>query len=341
MNKAAIQNISDIARLAGVSKSTVSRALNDSPLISEGTKKRIREIAEANDFAIHQGARSLSTQRTNTLAVVFPIAPAMGRLLTDPFNIEMFGAIANAMIPHGQDLLVAQVQEGSHHPVVHYLDSKRVDGLILSDCDMTMNPAEMSRLIQGQKAFIMWGPPAPDGQYCTVGSDDLQGGNLATQHLLDLGRREIAFISGPFGSTESTLRYQGYQQALHQARLKVTENLIVEGDYTTRAGYNGMKTLLQRFPTIDAVFAASDQMAMGAMQAAREMGRMIPDDLAVVGFDGTPMTAHTNPPLTTVRQDIQTAGRLLVDNLLRYIEDGKPTNIVLPVTLLPRQSTIG
>jgi DNA-binding LacI/PurR family transcriptional regulator len=212
MNNTQVQTISDIARLAGVSKSTVSRALNDSSLISEATKSRIRAIAEASNFTVHQGARNLSTQRTNTLAVVVPVDPAMGRLLTDPFSIELFGAIANALVKHNYDLLLAQVHQNNRNPIGHHLASKRADGLILFDCDVSFHPEELSHLIEDREPFIMWGPPAPDNQYCSVGSDDVQGGYLATQHLLELGRRQIAFISGPFGSTESTLRYQGYEK---------------------------------------------------------------------------------------------------------------------------------
>jgi DNA-binding LacI/PurR family transcriptional regulator len=123
--------------------------------------------------------------------------------------------------------------------------------------------------------------------------------------------------------------------------MRVDLALIAEGNYTTQSGYTGLKTVLQRRPNVDAVFAASDQTALGAIQAARELDRTIPQDIAIVGYDGTPMAAHASPPLTTIRQDTSTAGRLLVDNLLRYLEDGQPTSVVLPVTLVARQSTTG
>lgn len=338
MSNAPVKTINDIAQLAGVSKSTVSRALSDSPLISEQTKTRIRAIAEANHFAVHQGARNLSMQRTNTIAVVIPIDPTVGRLVTDPFNLDLFGSIANVMAEHNYDLLVAQVQKDNRQPIDHYLASRRVDGLILFACDV--RPEELSRLVRQRAPFIMWGPPAPNGEYCSVGSDDEQGGYLATRHLLDQGRRQIAFIGGPFGSPESTLRYQGYERALQEADMTVDLTLLDVGDYTTQSGFEAMKAILSRRENIDAVFTSSDQMALGAVQAVQETGRRVPQNVAVVGYDGTPITAHANPPLTTVRQDIVSAGRLLVENLLAYMDDGQPTNVVLPVELVVRQSTV-
>lgn len=338
MSNAPVKTINDIAQLAGVSKSTVSRALSDSPLISDQTKARIRAIAEANHFAVHQGARNLSMQQTNTIAVVIPIDPTVGRLVTDPFNLDLFGAIANVMAEHSYDLLVAQVQNDNRRPIDHYLASRRVDGLILFACNVL--PEELSRLVRQRAPFIMWGPPAPNGEYCSVGSDDEQGGYLATHHLLAQGRRQIAFISGPFGSPESTLRYQGYERALHEAGLTVDLSLLDVGDYTTRSGYEAMTAILERHQQVDAVFTSSDQMALGAVQAVQKTGRRVPQDVAVVGYDGTPITVHANPPLTTVQQDITSAGRLLVENLLAYIDEGQPTSVVLPVELIVRQSTV-
>jgi DNA-binding LacI/PurR family transcriptional regulator len=234
---------------------------------------------------------------------------------------------------------VAQVQKDNRQPIDHYLASRRVDGLILFACDVL--PEELSRLVRQRAPFIMWGPPAPDGEYCSVGSDDEHGGYLATRHLLAQGRRQMAFISGPFGSPESTLRYQGYERALHEAGLTVDLALLDVGDYTTQSGVEAMKAILSRRKNVDAVFTSSDQMALGAGQAVQETGRRVPQDVAIVGYDGTPITALTNPPLTTVQQDIARAGRLLVENLLAYLDDGQPSNVVLPVELVVRQSTAG
>ena len=335
-----VRTIADIARLAGVSKSTVSRALNDSSLISQETKSRIQAIAAAHDFELHQGARGLSLQTTQTLAVVFPYKPQFGRYVTDhPFNIEMLGALTNAVAEYGYDLVVAQTQQGERKNLERYFASKRADGLILFACDMESE--EMVRLVTQRAPFIMWGPPPKDQSYCTVGSDDVRGGYLAAQHLLELGRRRIAFIGGPLGRPEVKLRYKGYVKALREARLRIEENLIAWGDYSSQSGSEKMSALLKGRPDLDAAFVAGDLMAVGAMQALQTAGRRIPQDVAVVGYDGMPLSEYSSPPLTTVRQNIAAAGRLLVHNLLRYLDDGVVSNDVLPVELVTRQSTTG
>ena len=338
MSNTPVRTISDIAQLAGVSKSTVSRALSDSPLISDATKARVRAIAEANNFAVHEGARNLSMQRTNTIAVVIPIDPTIGRSVTDPFNIELLGSVANALAEYDYDMLVAQVRADDQRAIDRHLTSKRVDGLILFACDLRLD--ELPRLIRQQAPFILWGPPAPQGEYCSVGSDDEDGGYQATRHLLQLGRQRIAFVGGPQGDIESNMRYQGYERALYEADRQVDPNLIAFGNYTGQAGYEIVKSFLQQSGDIDAIFACSDQMALGVIQAVQESGRRIPADIAIVGYDGVSLAAHCNPPLTTVRQDMVNAGRFLVENLLRYIDARQPTSVVLPVELVVRQSSV-
>lgn len=334
-----VRNIADIAKLAGVSKSTVSRALNDSSLISAKTKARIHAIAEASNFAVHQGARNLSLQRTKTLAVVIPINPQIGRFVTDPFNLELLGSIANETANYGYDLLVAQVRKGEPRSIDHPLASKRADGLILFACDL--DPQEVASLAEKQAPFVLWGPPPPDKSYATVGSDDVDGGYQATRHLLELERQRVAFIGGLEDMPEVNQRFQGHHQALAEAGQTVEESLIVYGDYTSQSGYEAMQTLLARRPDLDAVFVNSDVMAIGALEALREEQRQVPHQVAVVGYDGVPLAAHCSPPLTTIRQDITLAGQLLVQKLRQYLEDGRITNTVIPVELVARESTIG
>ncbi len=335
-----IRTIADIARVCGVSKSTVSRALSNSPLISAETRTRIQALAQAHNFEVHQGARSLSRQKTETVAVIIPVAPESGYYLTEhPFNLELLAALTNAVADYGYDLLGAQVSITKQYRLDRPLTSKRADGLIVFACDI-LGP-ELARLVKERAPFVMWGPPAPEQNYCTVGSDDAQGGYLATRHLLTLGRRRVAFISGPKTDPEGLLRYQGYKKALVETGMPVDESLIETGDYGIQAGYEKMGRLLDRQPEIDGLFAASDAMAMGAIQALRERNRAIPQDIAVVGFDGIPLSTQCNPPLTTVKQDLARAGRVMVRNLLQYLDDGVVTNAIIPVELIVRQSTMG
>jgi DNA-binding LacI/PurR family transcriptional regulator len=187
----------------------------------------------------------------------------------------------------------------------------------------------------------MWGPPPKGLSFCTVGSDDARGGYLAARHLLELGRRRIAFVGGPLGRPEVKLRYKGYVKALREARLRIEETLIAWGDYSSQSGFEKMSALLNRRPDLDAAFIAGDLMAVGAMQALQAVNRRIPHDVAVVGYDGMPLSEYSSPPLTTVRQNIAAAGNLLVHNLLQYLDNGVVCSDVLPVDLVTRQSTTG
>jgi len=334
-----IRTIADIAKLANVSKSTVSRALNDSPLISDKTKTRIRAIAEANNFEIHQGARNLSLQRSQTIALVVSIDPELGRFVTDPFSIELLGAIANTLAINNYDLLLAQIRQDEPKSFYRYFSAKQIDGMILFSCDLPM--AEFIKLTKQSVPFILWGTPHQANLCCAVGSDDITGGYLATKHLLELGRRRIAFIGGSEKHVYVLERYKGYKKALIEAGLEINPALLIPGNYTSAGGYKAMQTLLDQEIALDAVFADSDLMAIGAMEALRANNRRVPHDIAMVGYDGIQLSAHCSPPLTTVRQNITQGGELLAKNLLQYIDDKIITNVVLPVELIVRQSTIG
>jgi len=338
-SKKSVRTIADIATLAGVSKSTVSRALSDSSLISDETKARIRAIAEAHNYEVHQGARNLSLQRSQTIAIVFPIQPEIGRFITDPFNIELLGAVADEIGWQDYDLLVAQTRKGSQQWVDRYLGSKRADGVILFSCDV--HAETINRLAQEQAPFIVWGPQTWSSlPVCNVRSDDLAGGRLAGEHLLALGRQRIAFLGGPKKEPEVVQRYQGYAQALQAAGREIDPALVAYGNYTSQSGFEETLGLLERVPDIDAIFANNDTMAIGVLEALRDQGRRVPEEVAVVGYDGMPLAAHLTPPLTTVRQNITKAGALLVRNLIQYMADGAVTTTILPVEVVARASSV-
>ena len=333
-----VRTIADIARLAGVSKSTVSRALNDSPLISEKTKARIHAIAQAYNFTAHQGARNLSLRRNHTFAFVFPIEPEAGQVLaTDPFVLQMLGAIAHTLTKYDYDLLVAQTRIEDQDWVKRYLDSKRVDGLIIFSYQGYSR--DIAKLAIRQAPFIVWGASPLEKTFCSVCSDDVAGGFLATQHLIRLGRKRIAFLGGTQGEGEFSRRYQGYKRALKEAGYTPDASLAVSADCTSQSGYEAMKRLLKLSPAIDAVVIGSDVMAIAAMEALREAGRHVPEDVSVIGYDDIPIAAYCSPPLTTIRQDISKAGKLLVRNLMQYLDDQAVTNAILPVELIVRKSS--
>ncbi|MEJ2563800.1 MAG: LacI family DNA-binding transcriptional regulator [Anaerolineales bacterium] len=335
MSKKDVKTIADIARLAGVSKSTVSRALNDSPLIGDETRERIRAIAKQHQFRINIPARRLSLQQSNTIAFVTH-AYHKEFSVADLFGLEIMGGISSGLSENGYDMLVVHVDPRETEWAHMYLDTGRVDGFILMTS--TRKSDHIQALVEMEAPFIVWGPPKPGMKYCSVCGDNLSGGRLATEHLIQSGRRRIAFLGGPAEELEVQYRFDGYQQALQDAGRSLDSALIAHGDFTDTSGAVAMRTLLEQAPDLDAVFINSDLMAIEALKELRRHGRRVPEDVAVVSYDDLSIAAHSNPPLTTIRQNVPLAGKLLAQNLLQYLQTGVVTNTTMPVELIVRES---
>jgi DNA-binding LacI/PurR family transcriptional regulator len=333
-----VKTIADIAKIASVSKSTVSRALNDSPLISQETRKKIKAIALENQFEVHQGARCLSLSRSQTIALIIPLAPHKEHFITDPFFVELLRGIMVAIGQHHYDLLIGQPQKHDTCEIQRYIDSKRADGLILMGGCMSYLDKFIDPLAQSIPA-IVWGTDKSQ-RFCSVDCDNLNGARLATQHLLQMGRQKIALLGGFQTAPEMPLRYQGYTDMLRESGDQFDPTLVTYGDYSSSSGYTLMRQLLQHTPDIDGVFACSDLMAIGAMEALREHSRRVPEDVSVVGFDDVPLAEHCSPPLTTIRQNISKAGEVMVHNLVQYLQDGIISRTILPVELVVRKSSV-
>ena len=331
-----VRTMADIARLAGVSVSTVSRALNDSPLIPEETKERIRRIARTYNYELHVGARNLRLQRTQTIAAVIPFGETSDRQVSDPFYLEIIGAIANKLAEYDYDLLISRAHAADEGWYQRYVLGKRVDGLII--IGRKLNDRGIAKLVELGANFVVWGPPLPGQRYVSVGSDGVSGAAQAVRHLIQLGRRRIAFIGGDEDETETWLRRRGYEQELQRAGLPLDANLIAYAHFTSESGYFAMRQLLARAPDIDGVFVCSDLMAVAAMEALRQEGRDVPNDVSIVGYDDIPLAAHCSPPLTTVRQQIRRGGMLLASKLIDLIEGRQVESVTLPVELIIRES---
>jgi DNA-binding LacI/PurR family transcriptional regulator len=329
------KTLEDIARLANVSKSTVSRALSDSPLINVETKERIRVIAKENDFCINSSARSLSTRQSNTIAFVTH-ASHDDFSVEDLFSIEILGGIGNSLHSFGYDLLIIHVNSHDTEWAHQYLDSGRVDGFILMKTGRKQS--HIKALIDMGAPFILWGVPGPDLNCCSVTGDNLTGGILATEHLIRTGKKKIALIGGPTNDLEAEQRYRGYETAIQASGLPMDAKRMVCGDYSHTAGINGMRRLLEQAPDLDSVFVTGDVMAIGAISVILESGKRVPEDIAVVGYDDLSIAAFNNLPLTTVKQNIAMSGRLLAQNLVQYIKTGVVTNVTVPVELIVRKS---
>lgn len=330
-----VNSIADIARLAGVSKSTVSRALNDSPLIGVETKDRIRAIAEEHGFEIDVRARRLSLQRSGTIALVAWSYKA-DSAVPDAFMLGMMSGISAGLGTSDYDLLVIHVRPNDVTWPKRYLDAGRVDGFILLDALCT--PQQLKALVESKSPFVIWGAPSATGAYCSVSGDSLTGGRLATEHLIRAGRQRIAFLGGPAREPEVQDRRRGYEAALAAAGRKVDPDLITYGTWFEAQARAGMTELLQRHPDLDAVFVASDVMAIAAMEAIRAHGREVPSDVAVVGYDDVPIARHVSPALTTIRQDAILAGQLLAEGLIQRLTTGVITHASIPAELVVRES---
>jgi DNA-binding LacI/PurR family transcriptional regulator len=336
MSKESVKTIADIARLAGVSKSTVSRALNDSPLIGEETRERIRAIAREHAFQVNAPARRLSLKQSRTIAFVTH-AYHKEFSVADLFGLEIMGGISSGLHANGYDMLVIHVDPRDTQWAHQYLDTGRVDGFILMTS--TRKQSHIKTLLNMGAPFIVWGVPQPGQSYPSVSGDNLNGGKRATEHLIGLGREQIAFLGGPADEVEVQQRYHGYESALSKAGKSLESALVSYGDFSNTSGAVAMNRLLEQAPSLDAVFVNSDLMAIAAMDVIREHGRRVPEDIAVVGYDDLSIAEHSNPPLTTVRQNIPLAGKLLAQNLVQYLQTGLVTNVTIPVELIVRKST--
>jgi DNA-binding LacI/PurR family transcriptional regulator len=335
MNRKSVRTIADIARLAGVSKSTVSRALNDSPLIGEETKARIRSLAREHNFQINAPARRLSMRQSRTIAFVTH-AYHKDFSVADLFGLEIMGGISSGLSSREYDLLVIHVDPNDTKWAHQYYETGRVDGFILMTS--TRKQMHVKALLEVGAPFIIWGVPQSKQKYCSVTGDNRTGGRLATEHLLGLGKQQIGFIGGPSYEVEVQHRLAGYEDALNEAGREIDQTLIEYGDFSNTSGADAVKRLLQKAPDIDSVFVNSDLMAIAAMDSIREEGRHVPADIAVVGYDDLSIAAHSNPPLTTVRQNIPLAGKLLAQNLIEHLQTGMVTNVSIPVELIVRKS---
>jgi DNA-binding LacI/PurR family transcriptional regulator len=335
MAKKTVHTISDIAKLAGVSKSTVSRALNNSPLIPVETRERIQSLARQYNFRINVPARRLSLQRSNTIAFVTH-AYHQEFSVADLFGLEIMGGISQGLYAHGYDLLVVHVNPNETEWAHQYLDSGRVDGFILMTA--TRKQYHIRTLVEMGAPFIVWGVPPSDAPYCSVTGDNLNGGRIATEYLVGLGKKRIGFIGGPQEELEVQQRFEGYTKALLASGRTVERALVAYGDFSNTSGASTMEQLLDQAPDLDAVFVNSDLMAIAAMDVIREHGRRVPQNIAVVGYDDLSIAEHSNPPLTTVRQNIPLAGRMLAENLIRYLDTRIVSNVTIPVDLIVRKS---
>ncbi len=330
----------DIAYHAGVSQSTVSRALRGSPLVSLDTRRKIQAIAKQLNYKVDKNASCLRRQHSVTLALLLFEDPTSDDSLINPFFLSMLGSITRACARQGYDLLISfqQLSDDWH---ADYQDSHKADGLILLGYgDYIEARPKLEKLEEQGTQFVRWGAVVEGQPGLSVGCDNRQGGRVAIEHLLALGRRRIAFIGNCTEHfPEFHARYLGGCDAQRAAGIAADPALQVDAvESTEQVGKRAMKALIDRGVAFDAVFAASDLLAIGAIQALSEAGLSVPGDVSVIGFDDIPMASFATPALTTVSQNTKLAGEILVERLLKRIRGEPAESAMLPADLVIRRS---
>lgn len=333
--------IKEIAQEAGVSKQTVSRVLNNRPDVSEQTRQRVQSIIDRNGYQPSSLARSLTRGRTFTLGVVCSDLQHFGpsqTLMGINQAARQLGYTLSLSLVHNLELLNVKSMLGN-------LIAQHVDGIIWAPVvgkEGKMYQRVLHELAEMAVPVVVNGEPG--FEFTAVYSDSYAGAQLATSHLLEQGYQTIGIITGPMQEWSARQRLAGWQHALRMANRPIAESLIAYGEWTAVSGYLGLQQLLTQRPDLDAVFVSNDQMALGALKAAQEGGRVVPNDLGVVGYDDIPEASYFTPPLTTVQQDLSKIGRLLVQALDQQIQnqerDNYPTQIIeIPTKLIVRAST--
>ncbi len=329
--------LEDLAGLAGVSISTVSRALNDSPSINQRTKEKVWALAREHDYPFRRYMAAAPTE-SPAIAVVVPQPQGREGWLSDPFFLELFAGVGEAARQRDCDFTVSHVAPMSYEDLKDLMGTMRVEGVIfLGQADLHPH---LNRLAETEHRFAVWGAQLPGQNYCCIGSDNLLGGRRAALHLARLGRKRIAFL-GDTEPPEAEQRWRGYQAGLVQAGLTPDPDLSVPAHFEVESAEASVDALIRKGVEFDGVVAASDLIALGAIRALKRSGRKVPGDVSVIGYDNVPFARYSSPALTTVAQDVSRAGRLLVSKLLDHGGEGAMSSERVPTDLIVRESCGG
>lgn len=324
----------DIARLARVSKPTVSRALNGSPLVSAETRDRVLQVALDQGYAINRNARKLRQNRTNTVAVVLDFSSHRHGAIGDPFIYELLAGVSEALSVRDVDLLLSPPGLDRTTDFLDLFRSRGTDGFII--LGQGTRDAMLRDLARKNIPMVVWGAVLEDAGYCAVGSDNFEGGRMAGEHFIAKGRRRWLFV-GNVGHEEIRLRHAGLCEAA-AAKGQITVETLSIPEMAFASAYDAADDYLRRGGQPDAVFAYSDTAAMAVISAFREQGYLTPRDYSLVGYNNIPLAAHFAPSITTVEQDTNVAGAILVEKLMQLIDGGRAKSAMLPTRLIVRET---
>jgi DNA-binding LacI/PurR family transcriptional regulator len=327
----------DIAQLAGVSTSTVSRALNQSSLVNVETRERIEKLARSLKYSVNVGASNLRLQRNRTVAVVLPFDAATRQHVSDPFFVSMLGSLADSLTARGYDMLLSRIDAERLDLAGDLSASGRALGVIM--IGQWHHHDQINELAARHSPIVVWGAQLPQQLYCTIGGDNVAGGILATRHLMANGCRRVAFF-GDVELPEVAHRFEGYERALAEQPTGVAAELIVRAPFVEGSARKAVARLIERRTRFDGIFASSDMLAMEAIGALWDHGLRVPDDVAVVGYDDITLARYCHPALTTIRQPVAKGAEEMVDALLMIVDGKRPKPQILPTELIVRESSL-
>ncbi len=334
INKRGIR-LEDLAELAQVSTATVSRALNDSPLVRDETKRRIWKLARQHQYPFRPQMPAILSGAAATIAIAIPTPLGRRGSRADPFFMELIGGVGEAAREAECDLIISHVAPKNFDDLSELISSSRAEGVIF--LGQSFLHERFNRLAAIESRFVVWGAELPGQRYCSIGSDNIRGGSRATAHLVRLGRKRIAFF-GDVEAPEIMQRYTGYVQALEAAGLPVDPRLVASVHFEVESAEDAVERLMTQGIEFDAIFGSSDLIALGAIRSLIRHGKTVPGDASVVGYDDVLLARYSHPALTTVSQDMAKAGRLLVSKLMNSSGTKDIRSERLPTELIVRES---
>lgn len=343
-----VVRLADLAGLSGFSVATVSRALAGHPAISQATRDTIIALARQHGYPLRERAPAepLPARKRlnrNRICIVMPASLGAGSPLANPFELSLLGGIGAAMRDRHLDFSIAWQAPHDDRSLLKFMAKSRYEGTIF--IGQSQYHQALNKLAEGGRALVVWGVEAAGQAYCSIGSDNFQGGLRATSHLIRLGRRRIVFLGQapavPGAQTaisQAAVRLAGCCAALEAAGLPVDLSMMHPAIDTSAAGADAVDNLIERGVAFDGIVAASDVIAIGAIRALQQRGRQVPGDVSVIGYDDSDIASYAQPRLTTVRQDTLKAGNLLVSKLLRLIDGHAVVSERLPTEIVVRES---
>ena len=337
MSKESKLTLTDLAKIAGVSPSTVSRALKDNPLIKKETREKLQQLAQQHNFSLNHAASRLRTQKTNVIAVILNLTDHTDQSISDPFLLKVVGDLNVALNQQGYELLLSNSLMATGNWANYFINSSRADGLIIIGQGKSLANIEQAAKVGAP--LVVWGDPQIESAYPIIGSDNFHGGYLATEHLITGGCQRVLFLGDP-EHAEMGQRHKGYIKALNDNKLLADKSLTLSIDITSKAAYEKISdVILSKGLYFDGIVAASDMVALGALKALKERYIGIPSDVSIVGFDDIAMSELFHPALTTIKQDTEIAAKLMVEQLLKQINGQKSQSKTIDIELIKRKSS--